>query len=69
MLSHKILNKFYVLIRINFDTLLNKTETKLLSILIFARPFPSGKRSGGRCNFQNSKPSLMFIVNGKNLSR
>jgi hypothetical protein len=28
MLSHNILNKFYVVIRTNFDTSLNKTKTK-----------------------------------------
>ena len=40
MLSHNVLNKFYVVLRVNFDTSLNKTDTGHLSILIFARPFP-----------------------------
>ncbi len=39
MLSPNILNKFYVVTRINFDTSLNKTEAKNLSILIFAPQF------------------------------
>jgi hypothetical protein len=39
MLSHNILNKFYAVILINFDTSLNKTEAKHLSILIFAPQF------------------------------
>jgi len=47
MLSHNILNKFHVVTRIIFDTSLNKTEAKNLSILIFARPFPNGNVRAG----------------------
>ena len=52
MLSHNILNKFYVVIRTNFDTSLNKTEAKHLSILIFARPFPNDNVRAGAAIFR-----------------
>jgi hypothetical protein len=51
MVSHDILNNFYVVLLSIFDTSLNKTAIKLSSILIFARPFPNGDAP-----FQNPKP-------------
>jgi hypothetical protein len=54
MLSHIGLNNFYVFIHVDFNTSLNKTRIKLLSILIFAPQF--------------QKPGTI-IVNGKNLFR
>jgi hypothetical protein len=51
------------------DTSLNKTEAKLLSILIFARPFPKGNVRAGAAIFRTPSRTRIFVENGKNLFR